>query len=260
MKISIIGNGNLAQNLVKTFQKNTYKLVEMYALDYQKLQEFCVSRKIHALKNIDDLNTDVDFLIISVSDRVLPQLLKQIPKGEYTVLHTSGALPISVFQGTKIKNYGVFYPLYSFLKQESVSFRTIPIMLEASNLSVFKRIKLLSENISENVLKVESRDRLWYHLSAVLVNNFSNHLWSMTQEILSESHLDFDHLKPILEQTCRRALDSDNIQVLQTGPAKRNDTNIIASHLSILEKHPDLSELYKKMSQLIIDKHKDTRI
>jgi hypothetical protein len=40
-------------------------------------------------------------------------------------------------------------------------------------------------------------------------------------------------------------------QKAQTGPAVRNDVNVINKHLSMLEDAPDIYDIYKQMSESI---------
>ena len=43
----------------------------------------------------------------------------------------------------------------------------------------------------------------------------------------------------------------------QTGPALRKDMKVIEKHLSMLRKRPEAYELYKKISDNIIDQSED---
>ncbi len=260
MRISIVGNGNLAQNLSKIFFDKSHDIVDVYAQDYQTVLE--LSNKIGAkpLKNILELNTNIDFLIIAITDRSIESFLQQLPKGDYIILHTSGSISIDVFDKLNINNYGVFYPFYSFVKDRHVNFEFIPLMIESSNTDTANKVKELAESISSNVVEVNSENRKLYHLSGVMVNNFTNHFWTMAQELLKENSLDFKYLKPILEQISNNALEFSDLSKLQTGPARRNDFNVINMHLSMLESNPLLQSLYKKMTELIIEKYREDNI
>jgi len=257
MKISIIGNGNLAQNLSRAFVRSSYELNEIYSLNYEALKKFSSELGVIPLKQISDLNTDIDILIVAITDHAIENLLKELPTGDYVVLHTSGTLSMNIFEGLSFKNYGVFYPLYSFVKDKKTNFKDIPLMIEASNVEALNKIKEIAENLSRNVMEVNSLDRRLYHLSGVMVNNFANYLWTVTQELLEENDLDFDYLKPILKQTADNALNTSDLKGIQTGPAKRKDFKIIQDHYSILENNLPLLDLYRKMTDLIIEKHKD---
>lgn len=255
MRISIIGNGNLAQSIAQIFFKTSLQLVEMYAPNYSALSDFCKTVDTQPLKKLSDLNTKIDILIIAITDSAIIQVIPEIPKGDFVLAHTSGSINIDVFETQKINNYGVFYPLYSFLKTQAEDFSEIPIMLEYSNKKTLETLNLLANKLSNNVSLVNSQDRKKYHMAGILVNNFTNHLWAICQEMLDDNGLDFENLKPILMETADNAMESDQLYDLQTGPAKRNNQKIINSHIELLNDNKDLQELYQCMTRLITKKH-----
>ena len=259
MNISFIGNGNLAQNLAVNFYKLDFNIVEIYARDFPKIDSFSKKVKANPLKRVEDLNKDIDLLIISVSDDALDSVLTEIPKSNFIIVHTSGSIPIDVFYNKGFENFGVFYPLYSFTKERIEDFKFIPIMLEYSNSYTQKKILSLAHKLSENIQFVSSDDRKIYHLSGILVNNFTNHLWAMTQELLEKHSLDFDKLKPILKETTDNALLVEKLSVIQTGPAKRGNKSIISEHINTLKEDKSLQKLYALMSELIEEKYKKNK-
>lgn len=259
MNISFVGSGNVAQNLAKVFNQLGFNIVEMYAQNYTSLSEFCTIVNANPLKNIAELNTNIDFLVISITDDAIEKVIEEIPKGDFIIAHTSGSVSIEVFSDKDFVNYGVIYPLYSFTKERTEDFTAIPIMLEYSNGFTKERLFNLSERLSNKVLSVNSDDRKLYHLSGVLVNNFTNHLWVMTQELLKKHHLNFDNLKPILKETAENALSVKEISRIQTGPAKRKNKQIILEHIDILEEDRGLQKLYSLMSDLIQERYKENK-
>jgi len=253
-RISIIGNGNLAQNLVNTIKLNAHEIVEMYSKDFNSLSSFCKLNNIKVLNNLEALETNIDFLIIAVSDNVIELVLKQIPLGNYIVLHTAGSISIDVFNKRDIPNYAVMYPLYSFNKDRLEDFIKIPLMLESSNIEVKDKLYKFAKSLSDIVTEVSSKERQVYHLAGVLSNNFTNHLLSLTQEFVEKNNLEFNLLKPIIEETVINIIKSDNIENLQTGPAKRASYNIINRHIELLE-NDDILPIYKELTNSILQKN-----
>jgi predicted short-subunit dehydrogenase-like oxidoreductase (DUF2520 family) len=62
-------------------------------------------------------------------------------------------------------------------------------------------------------------------------------------------------LKPLIRETIDKALALGPIQA-QTGPAKRGDLEILDKHLEILQSDEKAAEIYRLISQHIIDTHK----
>jgi predicted short-subunit dehydrogenase-like oxidoreductase (DUF2520 family) len=108
--------------------------------------------------------------------------------------------------------------------------------------------------LSEKVIELNSEQRKTLHLGAVFACNFTNHLLALAQELLEEKGLDYELLKPLIQETLSKIEMNDPASV-QTGPAIRKDQATILSHLDLLKHNPDLSELYTKLSQSIVNLH-----
>ncbi len=165
------------------------------------------------------------------------------------VVHTSGSVNIEALNDRNRK--GVFYPLQTFSKSKEVDFNIIPICLEAQNQSDYKTLETVAKSISEVIYQVNSEQRRGLHVASVFVSNFVNHLYQMGNEICTENNLSFDILKPLIQETANKILTLSP-QEAQTGPAKRNDTQTINSHLSFLTDE-NQKEIYKLLTKSIID-------
>jgi hypothetical protein len=71
------------------------------------------------------------------------------------------------------------------------------------------------------------------HVAAVFVNNFTNHLYQIGQEICTDNRVPFEILTPLISETAQKIMLLSP-QDAQTGPAKRNDTATIAAHEAFL--------------------------
>ena len=87
----------------------------------------------------------------------------------------------------------------------------------------------------------------WAHLAAVFANNFTNHLFSISQMILEQSGLSFEIFKPLINETVRKIQNHDPLNV-QTGPAVRRDNLTIENHLEYLKKDGRFAEIYKVLT------------
>jgi hypothetical protein len=93
--------------------------------------------------------------------------------------------------------------------------------------------------------------RVKLHLAAVMVNNFTNHLYALMETYCREEGLDFHLLLPLIKETASR-LDDVSPSKTQTGPAVRNDTTTIEKHLDLLQKYPQLKRMYELFTESII--------
>ena len=103
--------------------------------------------------------------------------------------------------------------------------------------------------ISDNVHAINSHQRKALHVAAVFVNNFTNYLYQLGNEICIENHVPFDILKPLILETADKLLTLSPKEA-QTGPAKRNDVSTIEAHESFLS-NENQSTIYKILTQSI---------
>jgi predicted short-subunit dehydrogenase-like oxidoreductase (DUF2520 family) len=69
-----------------------------------------------------------------------------------------------------------------------------------------------------------------------------------------QNQINPDWLKPLIKETIEKNL-SIGPMLAQTGPAKRGDLATLDKHLEFLKDDEQLAELYKLISQHIIDTH-----
>ena len=236
-KINIIGRGNVATHLYKAFTQ--YISVN--------------SINPHTLENID---CNADFTIISVSDDAIKSVLNHLPQLKGIVAHTSGSTGIDIFKDSHILKYGVFYPLQTFSKDKDLNYSKIPFFIEASDKETERELLNLASLVSNNVRIANSKQRKKLHIASVFSCNFVNHLWALSDRYLRQNDLSFSDLIPLIEETLEKT-SFISPEEAQTGPAVREDMNIIASHIEDLDDNPTLQNIYKQLSDSIIElKHK----
>ena len=106
--------------------------------------------------------------------------------------------------------------------------------------------------LSSKVSYANDEQRLKLHVAAVIVNNFTNHLYTLAADYCADEGLDFKMLQPLIEETALRLRDHRPADV-QTGPAARKDMATLDKHLSILSQHPVLKKIYLRMSDSIMN-------
>ncbi|MEZ7506534.1 Rossmann-like and DUF2520 domain-containing protein [Flavobacterium sp. Arc2] len=251
VKVIIIGSGNVAQHLIAAFQnsKNTGDEIEL-------VQVF--SRKANTLANVLDaslITTDIanlleaDLYIIAVSDDAIGAVAAQLAFKNRLVVHTSGSVGLNVINDNNRR--GVFYPLQTFTKNKAVDFKAIPICLESENSTDFRLLEKVAKVISNKVFAINSEQRKALHVAAVFVNNFTNHLYTIGNEICLENQVPFDILKPLILETAQKIM-TISPKDAQTGPAKRNDLKTIEAHQLFLSDE-NQTTIYKIITQSIQD-------
>lgn len=250
ISIVFIGFGNVNQHLCNALHKSTNASVIQIFNKSVKSVSSEVSN-IPFTTNISEIK-QADVYIIGIPDDAIAAVSERLPFRDRLVVHTSGSVAMNTLSTHNRK--GVFYPLQTFSKARSVAFKVIPICIEAEHASDLLLLQHLGHILSEEVLEIPSEARAKLHLAAVFVNNFVNHLYHISEALLSEHQLDFGLLHPLIAETARK-IETLTPSEAQTGPAKRNDKKTIENHLHLLE-GSEYSALYQLLTNSIRDQFK----
>ncbi len=249
MKIILIGAGNLATRLAVELYRHGIAPTCLYSRTEQSAQR--LSERIGHVSyttQLEALPTDGDLYIFAVKDSVLLELLTQMPRCNGLWVHTAGSMDMDVFS-PYTDRYGVFYPMQTFSKEREVDFNNIPLFVEANSESDTLLLQQLAGQLSQRVYRANSEQRKHLHLAAVFACNFSNHLYTLCDRILSEQGIPFEVMLPLIEETASKVKSMPPAQA-QTGPAIRYDLNVIERHKAMLNDET-MRAIYDLMSQSI---------
>ena len=202
---------------------------------------------------------DSDLYLIMVSDDAIKTVVKALPqfKESQILAHTSGSVPSTILS-LRSENYGSFYPLQTFLKTQEVDMSIVPFLVYGSTPAALRFLRMTATKLSSNVTEINDVERLHYHLSAVFINNFTNHIACIADQYLNSNELDARFLNPLMKTTFQKILQGQPCDS-QTGPAKREDKNLMNKHLNLLESYPEWKEVYKSVSKSITNQYANTK-
>lgn len=249
MKISLIGAGNLATHLGQALANVGNRIEQVYSRTMESATRLATLLGCDAQNDISKINSDSDLYVLSVSDAALPELVRHVCKGRDNgiFIHTAGSIPVDIFRG-HAKRYGVIYPMQTFSKDRQLDFSKIPCFIEASDEDTLETLKSLCHQISNNVVVMSSEDRKYLHLAAVFASNFVNHCYDIAAHILQNHDIPFEYMYPLIEEVASKVRSMSPYDA-QTGPAVRNDRNVIDKQLSLLRDEPDFMDVYDIMSK-----------
>lgn len=253
-KIVMFGAGNVAVHLSDALVYAGYQIVQVYSRTLTSAAPLAARVYARPVNELSDVDLTADVFIFAINDTGLVDIVDQVPFSGQLALHTSGTVPLDVFKG-KTENYGVIYPLQTFSKFRKVNFTEIPVIIEASSPRDLSNIRNLASTLSSRVIIADSAMRRQIHLAGVFASNFSNHMFLLAEQIVKQSGLSFDVLKPLIYETTNKALESGSPAISQTGPAVRGNTAILEKHLEMLAQYPDLKLIYKAISDSIAETH-----
>jgi predicted short-subunit dehydrogenase-like oxidoreductase (DUF2520 family) len=252
-EIVIIGAGRLATHLGLAFLKNGLIIKQVCNRTHAMGMKLANRLGASFTTDIRELTPDASVYILAVSDSFLEQLAGKLNLKNKLVIHTSGAVEMGILESMS-KNIGVFYPVQSFSPGNPVDFRKIPVCIEGNSNEVEQKLTILAKTITNSIHYLDSDQRRLLHLAAVFSANFTNFMYAVSEELLLETNIPFDLLKPLIMQTARNTRYGNLFQC-QTGPAVRGDAKVLETHRALLAGHPDYLEIYNMISHHII-RHK----
>lgn len=248
-KITFIGAGNVASVLSSKLSDKGFEIVEIWSKTEKSARELALKLDCNFTTNLNDLQ-HTDLFVLALKDDFIKETVHLITDKETPIVHTSGCIGIDIFSNKK--NSGVFYPLQTFTKEIEMDFANLPICIEANNPKLESDLIEIANSITTSIHKLNSEQRKNIHIAAVFACNFSNHMLSISEDIMKKNNLDFNLLKPLIETTFQK-IRHNSPKDIQTGPAFREDKKVIGDHLKQLENKREFKEVYSKISESIIN-------
>ena len=251
MKVVILGAGNVANILGKKIKSAGHVIVQIFNRNLEQARR--LAEELDCLFYTDELthiNREADIYVIAVKDSAIELLGNRLFLKDKLVVHTAGSVPKAVL-GKVSSCYGVLYPVQSLRKGMNLDV-DIPFLIDGKDDSVIKSIENFASSITKTIKKADDAERLKLHVAAVVVSNFSNHLYVLAEDYCQAEELDFNFLKPLIKETAER-INKFSAREVQTGPALRNDIITLDKHLRALSAYPKLKYIYLKMTDSIIN-------
>jgi predicted short-subunit dehydrogenase-like oxidoreductase (DUF2520 family) len=248
MDLVIIGSGNVADCFGRLWRLKGHRITQVLSRNEAHARELAESLHAAWSDDMGDIDRDADLYLLAVSDTAIAALDRRLRLGSRPVVHTAGAVSLEAISHISAHT-GVFYPLQSIRKGIAVN-GAIPLLIEASDETVLKKLLTLAEAIPGDATVMSSADRLKMHLVAVFCNNFPNHLMTLCRKYCSDASLDFSLLQPLVRETFER-LEAFDPEDIQTGPAIRADSITLQKHRTLLARYPEMEKVYNLLNESI---------
>lgn len=249
MNIVIIGSGNVAAVLGRKFLKAGHHIVQIYSRNASAASELAYEWDTESTNYKSLIFKNADLYLVAVSDAAINDVTDDLSFPGKVVAHTAASVPKEILKHVSA-HYGVFYPLQS-LRKEMTELPDVPVFTDGSDEKTKKTLTALAQSISpEQVTEAGEDARLKIHVAAVIVSNFTNHLYKLAADYCKKEGIDFKQLLPLINETTHRLQEVSPAQA-QTGPAIRHDAATIQKHLELLKNHPHLQKIYQLLSESI---------
>lgn len=249
MDIVIIGSGNVAAILGRKFIAAGHKIVQIISRNASAASELAYEWDTESTNYRSVINKNADVYIIAVSDNALEEIVSDLKLPGKIVAHTAGSVSKDILKNVT-SHYGVFYPLQS-LRKDVVTLPDIPVFFEGNDKTATNTLQKLAQTISfEKATAAGTEERMKLHVAAVLVNNFTNHLYVLAEKYCQSEGIDFHQLLPLITETVQR-LKTISPAATMTGPAIRHDQETIKKHIELLKGHPHIQKIYQLLTESI---------
>jgi predicted short-subunit dehydrogenase-like oxidoreductase (DUF2520 family) len=255
--ISFIGAGNVAEAMAMAFLKEKQRIVSVTSAN--GISAGLLAEKTGAVvQNGYHFSDETDIIIISVNDSSIEKVAQSIECSDNTiVVHTAGSVHIDALG--RSDNAGVLYPLQTFSKGRTVNMKAVPFFIEATDEHALEVIKYLALLIGSSSHQCVSERRKCLHIAAVFASNFPNFMMTISSEIVTRAGFNPGVMHPLIKETIGKAI-AIGPESAQTGPARRNDTNTINDHFELLSFSPEYQDLYKHISEMIINYYNNKKL
>ncbi len=249
----VIGSGNVAWHLIRAFSSRGIEVLQLLGRNRDTTAAMSEYFGIPYIMNPKSLITDADIYLVTVQDDQIRAIAENLRLPGQLVVHTSGFTGLEAIREVSGKT-GVIWPLQTLTRGKEVVFTSIPLFLEANSPESLETLRSFSALISDRVYVADSPTRQKIHLAAVIAGNLTNHLYTLSARILEQEQVPWDVLAPLIRETARKAAEGHPAES-QTGPAVRQDIRVLEKHLDLLREEPEFREIYRLISENIIQKH-----
>ena len=252
MRVVMLGSGNTATVLLKLITKSGHQVVQVVSRNEENAKALASVYNASTVPLESAQFAEADIYIFALNDAALEQLDKIPGLHGRLVVHTAGATPMNVLKELT-STYGVMYPLQSLTKIVD-DIPQIPFLVDGNSKDTLSVISKFATTLSDKVTEANDLERLNYHVAAIFVNNFTNHLYALAELFCKNENIDFSFLYPLIEETAKRVQHNSPF-LTQTGPAIRDDIFTLNRHLQALTSAPNLKYIYLKLTESIIKHH-----
>ncbi|ONN26901.1 hypothetical protein XJ44_06300 [Thermosipho affectus] len=251
MKINVAGLGKVTSALLFNL-KDKVEIGYILSRDKEKAKIF--SKKIGKGTPVSysDSFKFEDVVLVGYNDTFLPEaknMLEKFIPTNTSVIHFSGFYPSTIFP--EKWNPASIHPNCPVIN-ENTKFTNVPFGIEG-NVDLAKKIVDLLGGIS---FIIPTNAKINYHLSAVIMSNFTHSLIYIAEKIYDDAKLPkelfFKVMESLLKNTIENIKNYGTIKTI-TGPIVREDLEIINAEMELFcGKFPELCPLFDSFIQVIL--------
>lgn len=258
MRIGLIGCGKVGTTIFYLLKKNNH-ITGVYDINKKNEKRAVKLLRIKRNLTLDELCIKSQALFFATpDDQILAAYKKVKPfiKGKKYIFHFSGLLPAGIFPKSKNTYRASVHPFATFPKISIPATRKKYILFIEGDTTAIKAAKRIFIKKYFIINKIRKEQKIYHHLIGVFSSNLMVGLISAIYEMTKSTHWSNkeinDVIMPIIKETLNN-IEINGIKNALSGPLERGDIKIIKKHLKTLKKDKNLLNIYKTLSQAILE-------
>jgi predicted short-subunit dehydrogenase-like oxidoreductase (DUF2520 family) len=249
MKIAVIGSGHIATFFSVKLAEAGHQITQV--LSKHKVNALKLAERVdaHAETNPSLLHADSDVYLLAVNDDAIRHYLNHPVLKNKLVIYTSGALGLDELVQLSSK-LACIWPVYSIQMDNLPMHDQVPMVITHTPAVDIETVQNICNVLSTSHYVLNDQQKRTVHLGAVIANNFTNHLFTLSEKLLQQDGISFDLLRPLIENTTDKLKTSPPYKN-QSGPAIRHDQTTIQHHLDLLKEDETLKTIYLQLTESI---------
>jgi len=246
MKVFILGAGHVGTALSIAFKRIGFGVfIASRTLESAKRAAALSHGKVCTLKDF----RDADVIFLTVPDSEIVNAAKEVEEfvsKKQVVVHTSGALSSEILSFLDA-HVASLHPLKSFADpiDSANSLSGVLFTFEGDGVAQLVLNRMV-ERLGGKFVRIQSKDKILYHLAAVLTANYTVSLFNISESILLDIGFSKEESKDMLLNLLGGVID--NIRTggsvfALTGPIERGDSLTVKKHLDAI-KDPMVKNIY----------------
>lgn len=234
MRLGIFGGGRAAWAFGSAWKRMGWPLSGVWLRDdsHSHIAELLETARM----DMSDLARDSELLLVAVSDRAIAEVAAAIPETDALIFHASGAL-LSLRGGFSLHPLKALPPVGAASDLEGTL-----LVFEGEHR---RTAKLIAAAVGARFCEVASEQKALYHAAAVFGSNYVAASLEIAQRLMRRAGIpDVREDLVALAQSAIENWRSHEDAKRFTGPAARNDTDVMARHREALRDDARVAEIY----------------
>lgn len=263
LKIFFIGAGKIAHSLAPEFKKY-FEITGVFDIIKEKALSLWEKYKIPFYEHIsEEVIQKSNFIIFAVSDDKIEETAEKISLfnldfRDKMFIHLSGSKTsesLKVLSNLNAKTAS-FHVVQTFPNFQLFPIKNCPCAIETDDDEFYEILKSFARKFELRVFRVSKENKIFYHLSAVIISNLLCSLIRCSRMSFAKSKIDeisFENLYRALALKSFENIFAIGEAEALSGPIERGDIATIKKHLSVLMQDLDLKRAYTALSLIALD-------